>query len=794
MSLRPCLLACVCVAAAETHYDVLGVPHDFSIPKLKKAYYSLARSLHPDKVKDPDAKAETELRFKRVAEAYEVLSDDARRREYDYLISAPAHQQELRSSHEQRKRPQQKRQQAAAHAQSQQAGFEVSSSMDELPGLVEGKQDALKRNMVVALYDGRDDACVKSLSAISYPRPFIGMSQDWHGVDWADIIVAAKHDVGPSLALGRPSGVLSTYEQAVGRATHDPHGFLMPRCPTFIFQPKGERLGRGKMHSATHSSADAFRPWVFSFLQIPLIIRNECPSSVRVNWIHGSHVKELLLLGPKASATRTVYLSHTLHAESIERKGQRISDNSSLLIFRVMNTSEMVVRRKGCVDLSSDCEEWLRKGECGRHPQYMKVECPLSCEMCGSDAPATTGKPPAESRRKASVESDRSDGPSGDSGGGGRAHSELCVDDVSDCVLWAARGECKSNQEYMVTRCRRACGECGTDGCADVVGMPCKVWALLGECIQNAPFMSTKCRHSCGMCGDGAQGVDAAPPLCQNSHVREGECDRWAADGKCESNMAWMRGKCQRSCGLCECADRAPKGCAGWTRDEQCTRNRRFMVKHCIKSCGWCGVAESDAGKDACYDEDIKCEEWVNSGECERNHKFMKKECMMSCGLCAKQPSPQFASSPLAASIPATPEARVHHKPPAAKPPAVDPAAGQPAVSLATPASPSGPPADTKPACVDTDHRCEAWANAGQCKQKFMAQTCPAACKHTECMAAPQPPCEDKLPRDCPMLARSNDGCETDFMKENCLASCDRCPRKRPSGPASNARQRKDEL
>jgi len=298
------------------------------------------------------------------------------------------------------------------------------------------------------------------------------------------------------------------------------------------------------------------------------------------------------------------------------------------------------------------------------------------------------------------------------------------------------------------------------------------------------------------MCGDGAQGVDAAPPLCQNSHVREGECDRWAADGKCESNMAWMRGKCQRSCGLCECADRAPKGCADWKKDRQCTRNRRFMTKHCFKSCGWCGVAESDAGKDACYDEDIKCEEWVKNGECQRNLNFMKQECMLSCGLCAKGAPPRPALSPLAATMKAPPAAPVNRQPPAARPPVARPAAGQPVASRATPASASRPPSDVKPACVDKDHRCEAWADAGQCKQNFMAKTCPASCKSTECIPPPQPPCEDKLPKDCPVLARSKEACETDFMKENCLASCDRCPGRRPqsSGKASRARPGKEEL
>ncbi|NLF31894.1 MAG: molecular chaperone DnaJ [Planctomycetes bacterium] len=69
------------VAQKRDYYDVLGVGRTASADEIKRAYRRLALKYHPHVAKGDKAEAET--KFKELAEAYEVLSDPAKRQQYD---------------------------------------------------------------------------------------------------------------------------------------------------------------------------------------------------------------------------------------------------------------------------------------------------------------------------------------------------------------------------------------------------------------------------------------------------------------------------------------------------------------------------------------------------------------------------------------------------------------------------------------------------------------------------------------------------------------------------------------
>jgi len=72
----------------KNYYELLGVSEDAGEDEIKKAYRRLAFKYHPDK--NPGREAEAGEKFKEVNEAYAVLSDSAKRQEYDFARKNPA--------------------------------------------------------------------------------------------------------------------------------------------------------------------------------------------------------------------------------------------------------------------------------------------------------------------------------------------------------------------------------------------------------------------------------------------------------------------------------------------------------------------------------------------------------------------------------------------------------------------------------------------------------------------------------------------------------------------------------
>ncbi|MGB5748663.1 MAG: J domain-containing protein [Desulfobacterales bacterium] len=74
---------------SEDYYSILGVKKEASDAEIKKAYRKLAMKYHPDHTKGDKS---AEEKFKKISEAYAVLSDKDKRKEYDTFGSEGFHQ------------------------------------------------------------------------------------------------------------------------------------------------------------------------------------------------------------------------------------------------------------------------------------------------------------------------------------------------------------------------------------------------------------------------------------------------------------------------------------------------------------------------------------------------------------------------------------------------------------------------------------------------------------------------------------------------------------------------------
>ena len=70
-------------------YAILGLPPTAGTAEVRQAYARLARERHPDRFPDPAQKKEAENFFKDITQAYNVLSNERSRREYDQEREAP---------------------------------------------------------------------------------------------------------------------------------------------------------------------------------------------------------------------------------------------------------------------------------------------------------------------------------------------------------------------------------------------------------------------------------------------------------------------------------------------------------------------------------------------------------------------------------------------------------------------------------------------------------------------------------------------------------------------------------
>jgi curved DNA-binding protein CbpA len=71
------------------YYATLGVPRTASTSEIRQAYARLARDRHPDRFSDPAQRAQAHETFREITTAFNALSNEKSRREYDQSLERP---------------------------------------------------------------------------------------------------------------------------------------------------------------------------------------------------------------------------------------------------------------------------------------------------------------------------------------------------------------------------------------------------------------------------------------------------------------------------------------------------------------------------------------------------------------------------------------------------------------------------------------------------------------------------------------------------------------------------------
>merc|ERR1712154_18489 len=73
----------------ENCYDILGVTRESTKNEVQKSYRKLAKKWHPDRHKTEADKEKATKMFQKLANAYEILTDEEQRNDYDYMLDNP---------------------------------------------------------------------------------------------------------------------------------------------------------------------------------------------------------------------------------------------------------------------------------------------------------------------------------------------------------------------------------------------------------------------------------------------------------------------------------------------------------------------------------------------------------------------------------------------------------------------------------------------------------------------------------------------------------------------------------
>lgn len=399
----------VLVAAAssgDSLYDRLALPRSASAREIKKAWYKAALQLHPDKVEgSAEQKAQAELRFKAAAEAYEVLSDVALKRQYDLTGAIPDDKAKTEAA---------TRSSGNVEDPDEQFGFESGGRGGQQRqqyrgfGFGWGRYDAFEVGLaqqrarrvrtleqmrrilqphgvapaaglqrprfgLVGFYRRGEEASLKE--HLRFPYPFAGWSlgAQGDGFWWEDAVQTLLVSVG-ELASNEGAALLEHFGVGKGGDVRLPAVAWVRTDAALSFEM-----------APPLRDADAFVAWVYGFLGASVRIVNRDHRRAVVWWLDGHHAKQQgVVEADGGTFERSSFISHRWYVWPEGTEGNILSQEASLgeiTLSRVGEIHDLQLSAR-CIDSNGHCHQWKHLGECEKNRGYMSTACRRSCGGC----------------------------------------------------------------------------------------------------------------------------------------------------------------------------------------------------------------------------------------------------------------------------------------------------------------------------------------------------------------------------------------------------------------------------
>lgn len=393
-------------------YKVLGVKRTATDEAIQKAYRQKAKETHPDKNPSPHANDE----FRRVTDAFELLSNPTNRRKYDAQMQKDA--QRRRKQHEQERHREQKRRnqmhreqqerqkkhnKMVQKARGSQSRIMKFSTMEQFESsmLSSTKNNKVYETHCLIMFVSNKNAEKMGDDEYYFPYPFVGEVGAGHNNLYEGMLRIAKVRFNAQTDLTR-------LFRAKSRSN----------VPHIVFAKKGDAVGKFQIFRHDNnsrrgaSSIDAhgeFKQWVESLLLIEATVVNF--HSLPVDYLIVRNNGHIIL-----HESLQPYHEHVLSLHAQDRilafdqrldsyPGGKSTNHAHLLATNAKGallldasvTSDGVysIEKKRCYDLSTQCHGWTvtsrgqNTGQCTGNSEFMHHVCPSTCGVCsehfGSD-------------------------------------------------------------------------------------------------------------------------------------------------------------------------------------------------------------------------------------------------------------------------------------------------------------------------------------------------------------------------------------------------------------------------